>query len=257
MMIGKILFIALSTSVLSACFITPSRDYSEHQPNVKLLKSDALDIDRIKPVRMTVMSNKIWQSTGVFIENGDLVTISANGSWSPAPGLMAWSGPEGNALWSAEVTSITGGALMARLGHDGHPFEIGLTQTFRAQDYGMLYFAMNDPFRFLFDNSGQIESEIYVQGAENTPDSHNNQRTSLQIVSYSYDEKTQQGYIAASIDQQAFQIRQRLINKIGEIASSKNIAIKAGSEPLNDGVYELLGESSTDGILTLKFRTLW
>ena len=256
-MINKILLIILSASVLSGCFTPPSRSYTEQPRNVQMLKSEALNIDYIKPVKMSVDPKKIWQNSGVFVENGDIVNVTASGSWSSAPGLGAWSGPEGNILWAVEVPGIVGGALMAKLGHAGHPFEIGLTQTFRAQDYGMLYFAMNDPFRFLYDNTGEVESEIYLKGMDSTSNKSKKQRSRLHIVSYSYDEKTQKGYIAAKMGEQAFDTRQRLINKIGEIASSKNIAIKAGKEPLKDGVYELLGESSQNGVLELKFRTLW
>lgn len=64
------------------------------------------------------------------------------------------------------------------------------------------------------------------------------------------------GSLAAHIGNQAFATRQYLINKIGEIASSKNIAIKAGKEPLKGGNFELLDESSANGIMELKFKTL-
>jgi hypothetical protein len=224
--------------------------------NISVLKSEALDIDHIKPVKVEVEANKSWQNTGVFVENGDVINITASGTWSPAPELLAWSGPEGNVLWAFEVPGITGGALMAKLGHDGHPFEIGLTQTFRAQDYGMLYLAMNDPFRWLFNNTGKVVVEIHVPGAS-TDNKTKRRQSPLKVISYNYDEKTGKGSLAAEVGNEALSIRQRLINKIGEIASSKNIAIKAGHESVKGGNYELLGEFIHDGILEIKFRTLW
>ncbi|TNF34398.1 MAG: hypothetical protein EP315_07275 [Gammaproteobacteria bacterium] len=256
-MYKKLLFIVALSQLLSGCFLTPpSRSYSENPLNITLVKAETLNIDLIKPMKVEVESSKSWQNTGVFVENGDIITVNASGSWSPAPALMAWSGPEGNGLWAHEVPGITGGALMAKLGHHGHPFEIGISQTFRAEDYGMLYFAMNDPFRYVFDNSGKVVAEIHTSGANHDTKSRSTQ-TSLKIVAYSYDEKTGKGSLAAEVGTEALSIRQRLINKIGEIASSKNVALQAGRESLKGGNYELLGESSRDGILELKFRTLW
>lgn len=245
----------LGMSLLVACTITPpSRSYDNQIRNIQIIDSNALNIDAIKPITNIIEANKIWQNSGVFIEQGDSVTIKASGSWSPAPAMLAWSGPEGNALWAVEVTNITGGALMAKLGHDGHPFEIGLLQTFKAKDYGMLYFAMNDPFRYLYDNQGKITAEIYAINAHT--DSASSAST-INILAYRYNDKTQQGSLTASINKNAFVTRQYLLNKIGEIASSKHIAIKAGDAPLKGGVYEVLGESINNGQLEIKFKTLW
>ncbi len=47
----------------------------------------------------------------------------------------------------------------------------------------MLYFAMNDPFRYLFDNQGEVEAEIYLDtplSADATAPAR------LEIVAYSY-----------------------------------------------------------------------
>ena len=48
-----------------------------------------------------------------------------------------------------------------------------------------------------------------------------------------------------------------MIKKIGEIASSKRVALLAGNESLQGGSYQVLDENSQDGILTIKFKTLW
>jgi hypothetical protein len=115
---------------------------------------------------------------------------------------------------------------------------------------------MNDPFRWLFNNTGKVVVEIHVPGAS-TDNKTKRRQSPLKVISYNYDEKTGKGSLAAEVGNEALSIRQRLINKIGEIASSKNIAIKAGHESVKGGNYELLGEFIHDGILEIKFRTLW
>jgi len=255
----KLSFTVLLACILTACGGTlPSRDYSQHRKNTTLIKDTALNIDHINPLTINVSANKNWQNTGVFIEAGESVNISATGSWSPAPLLAAWSGPEGNVLWTGEVPGIIGGALMAKLSNNGHPFEIGLTKTFRANDYGMLYLAMNDPFRHQFDNVGKVTASIYlptIKKSRNGPD-----QRALKIIAYSYNDETGEGRLSAYTGDNAFHTRKRLIHKIGEIASTKNIAIEAGSkgQKINrGGHYELLDESTKNGVIEIKFRTLW
>lgn len=255
----KLTLIILLLGFLSACGGTnASRDYSQQQKNIRLIKDDALNIDHIKPVKIEVSANKSWQNTGIFIEAGDTITVSATGSWSPAPLLAAWSGPEGNVLWTGEVPGITGGALMAKLSHKGYPFEIGLTKSFQSSDYGMLYLAMNDPFRYQFDNAGKVTASIYlphIKGRRDGPD-----QRALKIIAYSYNDATGEGRLSAYTGDNAFHTRKRLIYKIGEIASTKNIAIEAGNnaQKINKGGnYELLGEETENGVIEIKFRTLW
>ena len=255
----KLTLIILLLSFLTACGGTmASRDYSKQSKNITIVKEDTLNIDHLKPHGFEVKANKSWQNTGVFIEAGETITVSATGSWSPAPLLAAWSGPEGNVLWTGEVPGIIGGALMAKLSHNGHPFEIGLTKTFKATDYGMLYLAMNDPFRHQFDNLGKVKASIYlpnIKGRRDGPD-----QRALKIISYSYNDVTGEGRLSAYTGNNAFHTRKRLIYKIGEIASTKNIAIEAGNnaQKINKGGnYELLGESTENGVIEIKFRTLW
>jgi len=253
-MMKHLLITLLITLFLNACFLTPpSRNYDEQPKNVSKLNTDALNIDLIKPISLNINPTMVWQNSGVFVEKSNIVTVTASGKWSPAP--LAWSGPEGNQLWSVEVPGITGGALMAKLGHKGHPFMIGLTQTFKANDYGMLYFTINDPFRFLYDNEGQVTAKIYSAGDNSGKNS--TVSSDIKILSYQYDNKTSKGTLSAKIGNRAFATRQYLVNKIGEIASSKNIAIKAGNAPVEGGSFELLDESSNNGVMQIHFRTLW
>jgi hypothetical protein len=245
-------------SCLQACVVPPSRGYDERPSNIRVLQEEALNIDRIKPETRKVDALKPWQNTGVFLENGQVVSIVASGKWSPWPEVGAWSGPEGNITWNVEVPGIPGGALMAKLGHDGKPFKVGSVQTFRAQDYGMLYLAMNDPFSYLFNNVGEVEADIYIDGnSQQTASGKDKSAGKIQVVSYSYNDRSHEGSLSARTESGQFNLRSWMLNKIGEIASSKNVAIKAGEEPIKGGNYEVLDESMADGVMTINFRAVW
>ena len=248
----KYSLLVLFSICLVACVPPPSRSYDSLTANAVLMQSEALNIDRITPSSFTVSARKTWQNTGQFVNNGDVINITAHGSWSPAPQLLLWSGPEGNAAWGVEVPGIPGSALIAKIGHDGKPFGVGTTQTFRSQDYGMLYLAMNDSFSYLYDNSGEVVADIYIDGnGESGP------VKKVEIVSYDYDDASRSGSLSARVGDDHFATRQHMIIKIGEIASSKNIAIQAGKEKNNGGNYELRDEFTRDGILTINFKALW
>ena len=195
-------------SGLHACVVPPSRGYDDRQSNIRVLQEEALNIDRIKPETRKVEAIKPWQNTGVFLENGQVVSIVASGKWSPWPEVGAWSGPEGNITWSVEVPGIPGGALMAKLGHDGKPFKIGSVQTFRAQDYGMLYLAMNDSFEYLFNNQGEVEAAIYVDsGTQTGATGSANTAGKIKVVSYSYNDKSREGSLSARAESDQFKLR--------------------------------------------------
>ncbi len=100
------------TLPLTACVVPPSKAYdASQQANVAILDDGALNIDIIKPVSFKVDSKKTWQNTGRFMENGDMVNITANGSWSPAAAMNVWSGPEGNILGRGDFTDLVDHAL--------------------------------------------------------------------------------------------------------------------------------------------------
>lgn len=254
MKITHLALIIISSS-LASCVVPPSKAYDHNQkPNIAILDDYAVNIDLLKAEKFTVDSKKTWQNTGQFLENGDKVNITAHGSWSPAPALIAWSGPEGNMAWSVEVPGIPGSALMGKIGHAGKPFAVGTTRSFAVQDYGMLYLAMNDSFSYLFDNQGTVEAEIYRDGVSS---SNAVKGSRLDVVSYTYDDASGNGSLSARITGDHFKTRQMMIAKIGEISSSKNVALKAGKESLKGGNYELRDESTRDNILTINFKALW
>ena len=240
-------------TVLSACSSTPVKPPDNR--DITILPDHSLNIDSLTAHKTKVAANQAWQSSGVFLGNGEQVTVTASGSWSPAPLMLQWSGGEGNAFFGAEVPYITGGALMAKLGHDGSAFEIGINKTFQANDYGMLYLAMNDPFKWLYDNKGELDVAIYSSaGKSGNPSKHN---AVLEIVSYRYNDRSGEGVLSAKINGDHFQTRNRMIKKIGEISSSKRVALLAGKESLQGGSYKVRDEETKDGVLTIKFETLW
>ncbi|PCJ84778.1 MAG: hypothetical protein COA54_12890 [Thiotrichaceae bacterium] len=240
-------------SVLFGCGSTPVK--SPTNSDITFLHSNTLNIDTLTPERITVAGNKSWQSSGVFLENGENITVTANGSWSPAPILLQWSGGEGNAFFGAEIPYIKGGALMAKLGHDGIPFGIGINTTFQSNDYGMLYFAMNDPFDWQYDNQGELNVSIYTMNKSSSNSKKVHKPT--EIIAYDYNDRTGVGSLSAKVTSDHFQTRNWMIKKIGEIASSKRVALQAGKASLQGGNYAVLDEQSQNGILTIHFETLW
>ncbi len=120
-MIKRTLLIVGLLGLLNAC-VTASRSYNDTTENVTRVSDSTINTDHLQAIKFSIAANKTWQNSGIFLENGHLVHVTASGSWSPAPLLLAWSGAEGNTLWSVEVPGIVGGALMAKLGHDGRPF---------------------------------------------------------------------------------------------------------------------------------------
>ncbi len=254
----KITMLVLSGTLVTGCFFKPSRSYDNTAENFQILPPDAVNIDRIKPITGIVSAQKPWQNSGVFIQRGDTVVVKAHGKWSPWAAVGVWTGPEGSDLYATEVPYISGSALMARVGHKGKPFKIGIGTSFRSRDYGMLYMAMNDSFKNLFDNDGKVEFEIYIDtriaGGTSNGDQH---VTPVKVTAYNYDDTTGKGYISVATGGQDFAARQWVMNKIGEIASTKNVAIDARRNRSKGGSYRVTNEKSENGVLSIQFETIW
>jgi hypothetical protein len=246
--------IVLLLALISLAGCTPpSRSYDKTELNFKLIEPGQHNIDRIKPRELSVEATRPWTNSGIFVSNGDIVTAIASGTWSPWTGVAS-AGPDGNVAFAYEVPGINGSALIARIGHNGQPFKIGIEQTFQASDYGMLYFAMNDAFNFLHDNSGSVQVEVYIDAPQSAA---NDALRNIVINSYSYDDKKQRGSISAKVNGDSFVVRDWLLKKIGEIASSKNVAIRAGNEQREGGSYKVLNENIEDSVLSMDFETLF
>jgi hypothetical protein len=107
-----------------------------------------------------------WQSTGLRVHEGDLLTLKAEGSWLYTPN--EYNGPEGHRHYQAPsfypLPSVPGGALIGRIGEDGDPRYVGDSARWRAQSSGMLYLRIDDDV--LSDNEGFVTVDIKVQPAE-------------------------------------------------------------------------------------------
>lgn len=255
----KIITVLISGFMLVSCMAyAPSRSYEDTHNNVQLLGHDSHNIDHIKPISTRVSAEKAWQNSRVFVQRGDTVTVNAHGSWSPWPEMSLWSGPDGNRNWSVEVSGINGSALMGRLGYQGKPFQIGRSRTFRATDYGMLYLAMNDSFKYLHDNKGDMNLEIFLDRNRNLSSaSVRGTAPAYRVTAYNYNDSTGKGFIAAVVGERSFAVRRWLLNKIGEIASSKNVAIDARRNNAEGGAYRVTDEKVSNGILSIEFETIW
>jgi len=255
----KIMSVPISVLLISACAThAPPRSDATTGNNVELLDYDAHNIERIKPLRMRISSQKKWQNTAVFVQPGDVVSVIAHGTWSPWPEMALWAGPDGNELWNREVSDISGSALMARLGYQGRPFQVGSSRTFRAHDYGILYMAMNDPFKNLDKNKGDMNVDIYIDANRNLQAGVSaGSSTAYKIIAYHYDDRVGKGYISALTRGNDVAARRWLLNKIGEIASSKNGTTGAGNNPTEGSTYRVTNEKIANGIVNIEFVTIW
>ena len=108
---------------------------------------------------ITVYAAQAWQSSGVTVQSGDQVSITASGTW--VAGTKTFT-PEGN---STSVPSNFPGpglraySLIAKIGGNS-PLYIGSSKSFTATSSGILYCSMNDDHSILWDNSGTLSVTI-------------------------------------------------------------------------------------------------
>jgi hypothetical protein len=109
-----------------------------------------------------------WQSTGVRIDQRDLVEIEAQGEWLYTPD--EYHGPEGHAVFPAPnfypIPNGAGGALIGRIGEYGQRFPVGERATLQAREDGILYLRINDDV--LSDNDGWVAVRINVTETEDS-----------------------------------------------------------------------------------------
>ncbi len=152
-------------SLLTACVVVPPADkYAQSEKNVSIDDKDRRTF--------MVQANKAWQQPGIYLIKGAKVTIRANGNWSPWPEIGVNCEPGGDAAltFGGEVAWIPTCALMAKLGNAGRPFLVGSETEFTAEQQGHLFFAMNDPFNYLFNNTGELSVSVtvdYPQSSKN------------------------------------------------------------------------------------------
>lgn len=108
------------------------------------------EIRRSIAVSGTNLVQLSYKNSGVRVERGDEVSITADGTIVMSPwGNNVTSTPDGGANFQWYVPNkIPGGALVARIGNSGEPFKVGSKHSFTATRSGVLHFAvaMNPQF---------------------------------------------------------------------------------------------------------------
>ncbi len=148
---------ALALCASSWCATSAATLWRPHSQAVLLTKS--------------VYAYRQWQSTGVYLQAGDLVTIRASGQWTYSPDEVGLHGPEGG-RWAPDFYPMPapralGGALLGRIGEAGDMFLVGRRVTARAPAPGLLYLGINDDL--LGDNEGVLTVQIEVKSATPAP----------------------------------------------------------------------------------------
>jgi hypothetical protein len=122
-------------------------------------------------IRSTVVSGenlaqKKYKNSGIQVEKGDLVVVSAQGRISRSGSSSYWSGPDGTERFGSFSTQppIRGGALVAKIGSAGKPMLIGSNRRFLATQSGALYFAigMSADYAGRYQFPGQYTIKIRV-----------------------------------------------------------------------------------------------
>jgi hypothetical protein len=110
-----------------------------------------------------VYAYRDWQSVGLWVHPGEAVTVQAAGAWLYTP--AEYHGPEGHPRYPAPsfypLSRIAGGALLGRVGEKGVPFYVGKWARFQVNDFGLLYFRINDDI--LSDNEGWVSVKVTVE----------------------------------------------------------------------------------------------
>jgi hypothetical protein len=109
----------------------------------------------------------MWQATGVTVAAGDVITITASGTWTSGTAFTANGDP--NTVLDGTNCPLAGAHLMAlvgKIGTTGTPFLVGAQGTVTATAAGPLYLAPNDNWYLLSDNSGSLSVTVSrVEGA--------------------------------------------------------------------------------------------
>jgi PKD repeat protein len=108
----------------------------------------------------------IWQSSGIAITSGQVVSITASGTWYSTGGTStttaytaAGSGTVSDG-GNAPLSSAPKMALIGRIGSSGTPFVVGASKDFTAAESGTLYFAPNYEWYLLWHNSGSLSVSV-------------------------------------------------------------------------------------------------
>lgn len=109
-----------------------------------------------------------WQSIGLTLHPGEVLTIRAQGRWLYSPDV-GYHGPEGSSVQFPAplyypLPNKIGGCLIARIGETGQPFYVGRGTTVPVETFGPLYLRINDDI--VTDNDGYVTVEVTVHQPE-------------------------------------------------------------------------------------------
>ncbi len=114
----------------------------------------------------TVNAKEPWQDSGVFLEAGQVVTISASGTWGDGAGMTDANGRASQVLFGRRneiaLPSAPVMLLVGKIGEDGVPFRIGTELRLTATRAGQLLLMANDRFDTLYDNRGRMGVRIVM-----------------------------------------------------------------------------------------------
>ncbi|MCX7855377.1 MAG: LecA/PA-IL family lectin [Anaerolineae bacterium] len=131
-----------------------------------VLRADGVPVQKADLTEERVYAYRGWQSMGIFLHPGDVVTIIARGRWLYSPDV-GYNGPEGASPSQYPAPSYypvpngIGGCLIGRIGESGDPFYVGRRATIRSDALGLLYLRINDDM--VTDNDGYVTVEITVE----------------------------------------------------------------------------------------------
>ena len=135
-----------------------------------VLRADGVPVQKADLVERRVYAYRGWQSMGVALHPGEVVTITARGKWLYSP-KVGYYGPEGAPPSRYPAPSYyplpngIGGCLIGRVGEDGVPFYVGRKITIRSDTTGLLYLRINDDI--VTDNNGFLTVKIMVSTPPN------------------------------------------------------------------------------------------
>ena len=124
-------------------------------------------IQRKLTVSGTNLVQRGYKSSGIRVNRGDQITISADGQIVMTPwGSNMVSGPDGGANYGWFIQNqIPGGALVARIGNSDSPFKVGSRHTLIAKKAGTLQFAIAMQHQYAQNQSfpGQYNVRVKVE----------------------------------------------------------------------------------------------
>jgi hypothetical protein len=145
-------------SVLSS----PSSTTAEQQ------MADSPKSDKPWQKKIAVAATRPWTPTGIQVQIGDDVSISATGviqaNFNGAKATPAGTSPDCMAAGVVRVPFVAPElpcwSLLGRIGPSGNVFEVGTNRRFKANAIGQLYLGVND--NFFADNSGHWTAGVAV-----------------------------------------------------------------------------------------------